>query len=200
MLNQGRKIYEDFLRKISKKRRDWRNLHPRVISYKEYEEPAEGFLGDGVEGSLVGETVEVLLVLLPPLARILLVEVHQRFARLPRTLAPGEKYVPTHFKTAKEKPVHGQGQIFQLLSRSPGASLLPQLLLSLLHLTPHSSLWFTISYLQDCCSCVCSRMKILVWAATSLVVWPHWPLTLALTGSDSRLPPARYRQSHNLVN
>ena len=51
-----------------------------VISYKEFEGPAEGFLADGVEGSLVGETVEVLLVLLPPLARILLVKARQRLA------------------------------------------------------------------------------------------------------------------------
>ena len=72
------------------------------ISFVESEEPAEGILADGVEGPLVGEAVELPLVLLPPqVARLLLVKAHQRLARLPRTLAPDQKYVPAHFITSK---------------------------------------------------------------------------------------------------
>ena len=67
----------------------------------ESEEPAEGILADGVEGPLVGEAVELPLVLLPPqVARLLLVKAHQRLARLPR---PDQKYAPAHFITSKDK-------------------------------------------------------------------------------------------------
>ena len=74
------------------------------ITYVESEEPAEGILADGVEGPLVGEAVELPLVLLPPqVARLLLVKAHQRLARLPRPLAPDQKYTPARFITSKAR-------------------------------------------------------------------------------------------------
>ena len=90
--------------------------------------PAEGILTDGVERSLAGETVQVPLVLQHHLARVVLIEAHQRLACLPTPLLP-EMFKLTLQKQHVEKPVEGQGHVFQLLPCSPGASLLPQLLL-----------------------------------------------------------------------
>ena len=90
--------------------------------------PAEGILTDRVERSLAGETVQVPLVLQHHLARVVLIEAHQRLACLPTPLLP-EMFKLTLQKQLWKKPVEGQGHVFQLLPCSPGASLLPQLLL-----------------------------------------------------------------------
>ena len=79
-----------------------------------------------------------------------------------------------------EKPVDGQGQVFQLLPGSPGPSLLPQLLLGLFHLlsSPKWHWWrwhwqihkSTFNLLiPSRLLLVCCKVKILVWATTSLV-------------------------------
>ena len=91
--------------------------------------PAQSIFADRVERALTRETVEASLVLGGSLQRIIFIETHKRLAPLPRPLAPTTKSCSTLKKPWK--PVDGQGQVLQLLPGSPGASLLPQLLLGL---------------------------------------------------------------------
>ena len=102
-----------------------------------------------------------------------------------------------------DKPVEGQGSIFELLPCSPGASLLPQLLLRLFHPHhTHSSLPGTdndrltkvlsVSCQLDCC--LSAVVKDSSLSDQPSLVWPVATHCWMLTGSETRRPV-----SHNFA-
>ena len=139
---------------------------------------------------MAGETVQVPLVLQHHLARVVLIEAHQRLACLPTPLLP-EMFKLTLEKQLWKKPVEGQGHVFQLLPCSPGASLLPQLLLRFIR-DHHFSADQGIT-----CNGLTYREVKIAQRVKCLSLEPSlsgecWPLLL-LTGSDYRTV------SHNLT-
>ena len=151
--------------------------------------PAEGILTDRVERSLAGETVQVPLVLQHHLARIVLIEAHQRLACLPTPLLP-EMFKLTLQKQLWKNLLRGKGMFFSsclaLLARV--SSLNCSSVLS-------ATIFSTLTKESLAMAWPIERLKSEMFESELLepsLSGEWWPLLL-LTGSDYRTV------SHNLT-